>query len=322
MRGKHFWAVLALLALLSPALAQPNVIITVLPDNPNITTFGAGYHEIYVGSLDWEGYSSVTISTDDFEITGGGHTIALDAPFVSFGISGDSGGTKEYSLTFSGGGPEFTANESLYVDPEPPQEGGPVVLSDFDFSKTYDSAQEIKFDCFGSLEYPTECEPDAEYRINGGKWKQFEFASPIKFRFDGTKTIEIRATNEIGLSSITTFTLTINLPDSEPDPGNNPGGGTPSGGTYVPQDPAETGEPTEDNDQNAEQEQDLGEENETGPDGEEKTDFKEDTHNNNNGTAIAEKGVSKNTAEAAPATQDSSCFRFLKRAFPGRTQPE
>jgi hypothetical protein len=298
---------IALLALfLSSACAQPNIMTTVLPEDPNITTFSAGYHEIYVGSLDWEGYSSVTISSDDFEATGES-TIPIDRPYVSFGIWGDSGGTKEYSLTFSGGGPGFTVNESFYVDPEPPDEGGPVVLSDFDFGQEYDSAQEVRFDCFGSLIYPADCEPAGEHRIGSGQWEEFEFSSPVEFSFDGTKEIQIRAENEIGLSSTTIFTLSIDLPDPETPPANNTSDSH-SGSTYTTHFPAEDENPEDDaqntlqeTDLNAGPEPDLSEESAAPQNEENSTDFKEDTGNSIS-TAIADEGVSEKTVGTAPAT--------------------
>ncbi len=191
------------------SFAQPEVSILIVPEEPNITTFSAGYQKIYVGAIGWEGYTQVTLNTSDFEVIGGNNTIPLNEQFVRFDINGSTAGLKEYSLTFTGSNPDFTINESFFVEAEPLTEGGPYVLSDFDFTQIYTSNQDIKFDCFGSTIYSTGCKSNGYYRIGNEDWTQFSFSSPIQFSFDAEETIEIQTENNLGISTLTQFNLTI-----------------------------------------------------------------------------------------------------------------
>ena len=154
MWGKYNYLVLATLVLLFSAIsfAQPEVSILIVPEEPNITTFSAGYQKIYVGAISWQGYTQVTLNTSDFEVIGGNNTIPLNEQFVRFDINGSTAGLKEYSLIFTGSSPDFTINESFFVEAEPLTEGGPYVLSDFEVDGVSEKAN-VETDAEGVSTY-------------------------------------------------------------------------------------------------------------------------------------------------------------------------
>jgi hypothetical protein len=215
----YFKIVISLIFIFSSlTFAQPNVDIIIIPKEPNITTFLAGYQKIFIGSFDWEDYNQITITSNDFEIIDEQNTIAINNTFMQFNIIGTTAGQKNYTLTFTAPGKEFSLEKQFTVSSKPQQSAAPHILTDFDFSTTYSTDQNILFECFGSLEFPVECNPIGSYRIDNETWVEFDFSLPIPFSFNGTKKIEVKATNTLELESIITKHLTIDKPSQIVNP--------------------------------------------------------------------------------------------------------
>jgi len=182
------------------------------PTEPNITYFELGQQAIIFFPPEDSSYDTISIVSNDFEVTPSVRTIPGDTAFY---IKGNSAGTKNFTVTVSGTNKSYSYESSINISPKEVEIDGPYILTDFDFSKVYTTEQEIDFYCLGSRNHPTNCINQTTYLFDG-ETKDFNYGDTIKFNFSGTKQITLYAKNTFGKKTTKTFTLTINQKTETP----------------------------------------------------------------------------------------------------------
>ncbi len=187
-----------------------NFSIVNVPTEPAIDNFSAGAQKIYIiAATDWNIYTDIIITTNDFNFNDGINTKATPAiPILNFDINGSTQGLKQYIVTFSDGNPANDCNRtiSFIVDTVPGDIIGPLITTDFNFNKVYNGDVNIIFNWsdagVGEILI-------GEESVDGSAWQAYTSGTNLLLTFDGNKQIDINAVDVLGNSTIGTYFVYI-----------------------------------------------------------------------------------------------------------------